>query len=118
VLREIPIDPQWVRWYNGKRIPEVTEMKATIHIVDEEFVEIDTRRVDERKRLTIGAAMGDLNRVRILKNNRGEILLQPLADIPASEVWLYTNREASELVQKGVREAGEGKISRVNTDDL
>jgi hypothetical protein len=94
------------------------EMKATVHIVDDEFVEIDTRKVDERKRLTLGAAMGDLDRVRILKNNRGEILLQPLADIPASEVWLYTNREASELVQKGIKEAGEGKVSRMNPDEL
>ncbi len=93
-------------------------MKATVHIVDEEFVEIDTRKVDERKRLTIGAALGDLNRVRILKNSRGDILLQPLADIPASEVWLYTNREASELVQKGIKEAGGGKVSRVNQDEL
>ena len=93
-------------------------MKATVHIVDEEFVEIDTRKVDERKRLTLGAAMGDLDRVRILKNSRGEILLQPLADIPASEVWLYTNREASELVQKGIKEAGEGKVSRMKPADL
>ena len=93
-------------------------MKATVHIVDEEFVEVDTRKVDERKRLTIGAALGDLNRVRILKNSRGEILLQPLADIPASDVWLYTNREASELVQKGIKEAGEGKVSRMNPDEL
>lgn len=93
-------------------------MKATVHIVDEEFVEIDTRKVDERKRLTLGAAMGDLDRVRILKNSRGEILLQPLADIPASEVWLYTNREASEAVQKGIKEAGEGKVSRMNPDEL
>lgn len=93
-------------------------MKATVHIVDEEFVEIDTRKVDERKRLTLGATMGDLDRVRILKNSRGEILLQPLADIPASDVWLYTNREASEVVQKGIKEAGEGKVSRMNTDEL
>lgn len=93
-------------------------MKSTIHIVDEEFVEIDTRRVDERKRLTLGGALGDLNRVRILKNSRGEILLQPLADIPASEVWLYTNREASEPVRKGLKEAGEGRVSRMNPDDL
>ena len=93
-------------------------MKATVHIVDEEFVEVDTRKVDERKRLTLGAAMGDLDRVRILKNSRGEILLQPLADIPVSEVWLYTNREASELVQKGIKEAGEGKVSRMNPDEL
>ncbi|MEA1958954.1 MAG: hypothetical protein U9N44_04690 [Chloroflexota bacterium] len=93
-------------------------MKATVHIVDEEFVEIDVRRVDERKRLTLGAALGDLNRVRVLKSNRGEILLQPLADIPAAELWLYTNREASDLVRKGIKEAGEGKVSRVNPKEL
>ena len=93
-------------------------MKATVHIVDEEFVEIDTRKVDERKRLTIGAAFGDLNRVRILKNKRGDILLQPLADIPAAELWLFTNREASDLVQKGIKEAGEGKVSKMNPDEL
>ncbi|TVL94749.1 MAG: hypothetical protein CV080_12325 [Candidatus Kuenenia stuttgartiensis] len=41
-----------------------------------------------------------------------------LKNIPSSEVWLYQNSEAFEGVQKGLKEASEGKISKLNLDDL
>jgi hypothetical protein len=35
-------------------------------------------------------------------NEQGEILLKPLATIPASEAWLFENKVALELVKKGL----------------
>jgi hypothetical protein len=44
----------------------------------------------------------------ILKN--GDILLKPMASIPARELWLYQNNEALESVKRGLSQ--EGTIDR------
>jgi len=93
-------------------------MKGTVQVVEGEFIEVDTRTVDERKRVTLGTMIGEFTRVRVLKNSRGEILLQPIAEIPASEVWLFQNQEALDLVRTGLKESAEGKVSRVNPEEL
>jgi hypothetical protein len=47
--------------------------------------------------------------------NRLAILLET---IPPSERWLYKNKEALKSVHKGLKEASEGKISRLNLNEL
>jgi len=51
-------------------------------------------------------------------NEIGQIILDPHISVPASEVWLYKNPKARETVAKGLKEAVEGKISRINLSDL
>ena len=41
-----------------------------------------------------------------------------LKNIPTSETWLYENEEALKSIQKGLKEASEGKISKLNIDEL
>jgi hypothetical protein len=38
--------------------------------------------------------------------------------IPPSEAWVYENEEALESVQKGLKDAAQGKISKLNLQDL
>lgn len=47
--------------------------------------------------------------------NRLEELLKT---IPPSETWLYKNKEAFESVQRGLKESSEGKISKLNFNEL
>ena len=47
--------------------------------------------------------------------NRLAILLET---IPPSERWLYKNKEALKSVHKRLKEASEGKISRLNLNEL
>ena len=84
--------------------------------VDDQFEEIGTRTIDDRKRITVGELLGSHKRVRLYRNDRGEILLLPVVEIPASELWLFRNREAFESVQKGLKEASEGKITKLDLD--
>ena len=56
--------------------------------INDEFAEIDTRTIDSRNRLTIGELAQGFNRVRLYKNKMGEILLKPVVEIPASELWI------------------------------
>lgn len=38
--------------------------------------------------------------------------------IPSSETWLYKNRKALDSVQKGLKQAAKGKVTKLNLDDL
>ena len=69
--------------------------------------------MDERNRLTLGEIFKDFKRIRLYKNDRGEVLLRPIVEIPASELWLFQNSEAFESVQKGLKDASEGKITKI-----
>jgi hypothetical protein len=86
--------------------------------VNDEFKEIGTRTIDDRNRLTIGELLKGSKRVRLYKSSRGEVLLQPVVEIPASELWLFQNKEAFQSVRKGLKDAAEGKISKIKIDEL
>lgn len=45
-------------------------------------------------------------------------LKELLKTIPSSETWLYKNKEAFESVKRGLKESSEGKISKLNLDEL
>jgi len=93
-------------------------MQNNILKINDEFQEIETRTIDERNRLTLGELIKGSKRVRLYKNKRGEVLLRPVVEIPASELWLFRNKEALESVKKGLKDASEGKISKLNPDEL
>jgi len=95
----------------------VVNMQNNIKINDD-FQEIGTKTIDDRNRLTLGEIFKGYKRIRLYKNERGEVLLQPIVEIPASELWLFQNKEAFESVQKGLKDASEGKITKLNLDEL
>lgn len=41
-----------------------------------------------------------------------------LSAIPSAEVWLYKNKKALDSVQKGLKQAAKGKVTRLNLDEL
>ena len=92
-------------------------MQNNIKISDD-FQEVGTRTMDERNRLTLGEIFKGYKRIRLYKNERGEVLLQPVVEVPASELWLFQNKDALESVQRGLKEASEGKITKLNLDEL
>jgi hypothetical protein len=93
-------------------------MKANTVTINDEFKEVDTRTIDDRNRLTLGELLKGSKRVRLYKNNRGEVLVQPVVEIPASELWLFQDKEALENVKKGLKDGTEGRISKLNLDEL
>ena len=42
-------------------------------------------------------------------NALGQIILDPVKAVPASEMWLYENPQALASVKRGLRESAEGK---------
>ncbi len=65
---------------------------------------IHNLRVDSKNRITIHKLL--LNeyvrsvQASVLEN--GDILLKPMVEIPASEKWLYDNKEALKSVKRGL----------------
>jgi len=64
---------------------------------------------DAKKRLSLGQAASDATAYNIYTNNLGQLILDPVKAIPASEMWLYENPRALASVKQGLRESAEGK---------
>ena len=93
-------------------------MKKDAIKINDEFQAVATKTVDDRKRITLGELVNDSHRVRLYKNKRGEILIVPVVEIPASEIWLYENKQSLEDVLKGLNDLSEGRITKVDVDEL
>ena len=55
---------------------------------------------------------------RVYRNCLGQIVLDPQVTVPAAEAWLFGNHEALASVRRGLSEAGQAKVSRVELDEL
>jgi hypothetical protein len=64
---------------------------------------------DAKKRLSLGEALGTATAFNIYRNSLGQLILDPVKAVPASEMWLYENPSALASVKQGLREAAEGK---------
>lgn len=64
---------------------------------------------DAKKRLSLGEALRGATAYNIYRNPLGQLILDPVKTVPASEMWLYENAQALASVKQGLREAAEGK---------
>jgi hypothetical protein len=64
---------------------------------------------DAKKRLSLGEALSGATAYNIYRNSLGQIVLDPVKTVPASETWLYENPQALASVKRGLRESAQGK---------
>lgn len=69
-------------------------------------------RPDSRKRVTLGAALKDLDDAsfNVYRDRHGRIILEPQVSIPAAEAWLFRNKRALASVSRGLEEIADAKI--------
>ena len=60
----------------------------------------------------------EFGRVRAYRNARVQLLIQPVVEIPTSELWLFENKEALEGVKRGLKDVAEGRVSKLDLDEL
>ncbi len=81
-------------------------------IKDEKFVKIaEGLKPDAKKRVCLSKAFfkaGTTYHVYI--NSIGQIILDPQVTIPASEAWLFENKDALASVDKGMTESSNGQL--------
>lgn len=75
-------------------------------------------KLDSRKRVILPISPREGITYRIYTNSVGQIVLDPQVTIPASEVWLFNNPDALALVQQGLSDAAEGRVSAVDLKTL
>ena len=76
---------------------------------------------DARGRLTLGSAARDAD-YRVLVNGKGQILLDPVVAIPASEAWLWENPALRASMERALGQAQAGEFEDLgsfsqNVDD-
>ena len=92
---------------------------ATI-IKDEELTRIPgSVKPDSKKRVVLPAFLvGEDIIYHIYSNSAGQIVLDPQVTVPASEAWLFKNPDALASVRRGLAEAAQGKVSKVDLRTL
>ena len=85
-------------------------MPTSVVIKNDDFRLIsEFAQPDAKKRLSLGAAVSGVTAYNIYRNTLGQLILDPVKAIPASEMWLYENPRALASVKRGLRESAEGK---------
>ena len=89
-------------------------------IKDEKLVKVaEGVKPDSKKRVVLPKALvREGITYHIYCNSNGQIVLDPQVTIPASEAWLFTNKDALALVRRGLSDAAKGKVSKINLKTL
>lgn len=66
---------------------------------------------DAKGRIQLGKLAKDIVRFQVIEEDNC-IILRPEVAIPASEAWLYKNKEALESVKEGLRQSAAGKTRK------
>ena len=66
-------------------------------------------RPDTKKRVALSGAIAPGSIFNVYRNSLGQIILDPVKAIPASEAWLFENPAALASVKQGLKESAEGK---------
>ncbi len=73
--------------------------------------------LDARKRISLAKLLPDyeVGSFRAYTEG-GKIILEPMVEIPARELWLYKNPKAYQSVQRGLDQGEKGKVKKLNKD--
>ena len=89
-------------------------------IKNSDFVKIaDSIKPDAKRRVVLhGVPSQDGVSYHIYRNSIGQIVLDPQVTIPASEAWLFNNPGALSSVRRGLSDAEQGRVSKVDLDSI
>ncbi len=77
------------------------------------MIKVLTIRPDAKGRITLGPLARGVSSFQASVDSSGRIILEPFAEIPAREKWLFENKDALGAVGDGLTQAAEGRtISR------
>ena len=73
--------------------------------------------LDGRKRISLAKLLPDYEVSSFRAYTEGDkIILEPMAEMPAHELWLYKNPKAYAAVEKGLDQVKKGKRQKLNKD--
>jgi hypothetical protein len=71
---------------------------------------------DNKNRVSLGSAVVTEPgvRYRVMKNDFGQILLDPVKSVPAYEAWVWEDPERIASIMRGVAQAETGKVGSID----
>jgi hypothetical protein len=92
----------------------------TMVIKNTDFVKIaDSVKPDAKKRVVLQKVqIREGISYHVYSNSIGQIILDPQVTIPASEIWLFHNPDALASVRRGLSDAAQGKVSKIDLSTL
>jgi hypothetical protein len=68
-------------------------------------------RPDAKGRITLGRLTQGVSGYSVTETKDHKLILEPYAEIPAHEKWLFANKTALLKVKRGLKEAAEDKLT-------
>lgn len=69
-----------------------------------------TLRPDSKGRITLGALAKNVSSFRVHVEAGGKLVLEPFAEVPFHERWIYENPEISASIDRGIADAKAGRV--------
>jgi hypothetical protein len=71
---------------------------------------------DKKRRISLGLAVQTPPGVRykVMQNELGQILLDPVKTVPAYEAWVYENPERLASIKRGIAQAEAGELMTID----
>ena len=74
------------------------------------MVKVLTIRPDAKGRISLGQLAKGFSSFHATQDREGRIILEPFAEIPAREKWLFENPSALTAVREGLDQSAQGKV--------
>lgn len=68
-----------------------------------------TVRPDSKGRIALGKFAQGVSSFHVHQEKDGSLVLEPFAEVPARERWLYENKKARTSVKNGLEQSAQGK---------
>jgi hypothetical protein len=71
---------------------------------------------DKKHRVSLGSGIKtpDGVRYKVMHNEYGQILLDPVKSVPAHEAWIYENSDRIESIRRGIAQAENGQLVEID----
>jgi hypothetical protein len=77
--------------------------------------EVVTVRPDSKGRVALGKLARGVSSFHVHQDREGRIVLEPFAEVPARERWLFENRQALDSVTRGLAQSTAGKVKKAGS---
>ncbi len=86
-------------------------------IRDANFEEVAEVKLDSKHRVSLGSRIPEGTfGYRVYCNSIGQIILDPLATVPAHELWLFKDKEAARHIRQGLEDARKRRLVKAKED--
>lgn len=72
-------------------------------------------RPDSKGRIALGALAKGVSSFHVFVDSQQRIVLEPFAEIPAREKWLFENKKALAAVERGLKESRNKKTKSLGS---